>query len=362
MKRLKVMMLVFGMTALMAGCTPTISQDEAVLGSTETEQAATDDTVEVNNKNSENIEENGNSGEIEAESETTEEAVDTTEETVSSENSEDASDSESESASTEDETAKTEENAEPETELVEGTIQYEMVQIESKSTEIERKSWDDLPQQEMNQLTGEWYELWDAELNSLWNRIIEKVTPEKKEELLEEQRAWIKRKEANIKAAGEEALGGTLQPQLENGTAMRYTRKRCYQLAEILAGELGESFKVPEGVAQSIVDVDPTLDHVFEKFEGQWIFDKDRGAVIGVERSETEGDFAPEGSTWTVWVTGGDVISDLDVIDYTDDSITFFRKNENFDSYYQLRFNMEYNVEMAYGNSLDAMDDVVVAE
>ena len=164
------------------------------------------------------------------------------------------------------------------------------------------------------------------------------------------------------KAAGAEAEGGSLQPQLENGTAMRYTRKRSYELAAILAGELGESFAVPEAVEQSLVDVDPTLDHVFEKFEGQWFFDIDRGAVIGVEISETQGDFAPELSTWTVWVTGGDILSDLDVIDYTDESITFYSNKYGFDSYYMLRFNMEYNVQMAYGRSLDAMDDVTTAK
>ena len=240
------------------------------------------------------------------------------------------------------------------------SIQNEIAEIETKYQEYEDLDWASMPQQPANITTYEMYKLWDDELNSIWSRLVEEVTPEKKEELLADQREWIKKKEASVKAAGEEAEGGTLQPQLENGTACRYTRKRVYYLASELAAARGESFKTPVKVEESFADFDLSLDEVFSKFEGQWIFDVDRGACIGVEKSQ-ESPYAPEGSTWTVWVTGGDIISDLDVIDYTDTTITFYRKNTNFDSYYILRFNLEGNVEMAYGNSLEAMDDVIVS-
>jgi uncharacterized protein YecT (DUF1311 family) len=240
------------------------------------------------------------------------------------------------------------------------SIQNEIAEIETKYQEYEDLDWASMPQQPANITTYEMYKLWDDELNSIWSRLVEEVTPEKKEELLADQREWIKKKEASVKAAGEEAEGGTLQPQLENGTACRYTRKRVYYLASELAAARGESFKTPVKVEESFADFDPSLDDVFSKFEGQWVFDVDRGACIGVEKSQ-ESPYAPEGSTWTVWVTGGDIISDLDVIDYTDTTITFYRKNTNFDSYYILRFNLEGGVEMAYGNSLEAMDDVIVS-
>lgn len=240
------------------------------------------------------------------------------------------------------------------------SIQNEIAEIETKYQEYEDLDWACMPQQPANITTYEMYKLWDDELNSIWSRLVEEVTPEKKEELLADQREWIKKKEASVKAAGEEAEGGTLQPQLENGTACRYTRKRVYYLASVLADTRGESFKIPVKVEESFADFDLSLDEVFSKFEGQWVFDVDRGACIGVEKSQ-ESPYAPEGSTWTVWVTGGDIISDLDVIDYTDTAITFYRKNTNFDSYYILRFNLEGGVEMAYGNSLEAMDDVIVS-
>lgn len=240
------------------------------------------------------------------------------------------------------------------------SIQNEIAEIETKYQEYEDLDWACMPQQPANITTYEMYKLWDDELNSIWSRLVEEVTSEKKEELLADQREWIKKKEASVKAAGEEAEGGTLQPQLENGTACRYTRKRVYYLASVLADTRGESFKIPVKVEESFADFDLSLDEVFSKFEGQWVFDVDRGACIGVEKSQ-ESPYAPEGSTWTVWVTGGDIISDLDVIDYTDTTITFYRKNTNFDSYYILRFNLEGGVEMAYGNSLEAMDDVIVS-
>ena len=372
MKRLKIMMLVCGMAALMAGCTPTGQQNENVIGSTANEETVTEDNNAAKGASSvviqetkkpeskENAGDSADAGGAESTDSTENtEAKDNLEAAVETETTEDVETTE-EAGTTEE--AKTAEAAEEEIVAEEGTVQKEVADIEEKSVEIEKKTWDDLPQLEMNQLTGEWYELWDAELNSLWSRIVEKVTPEKKEELLKDQREWIKRKEANVKKAGMEAEGGSLQPQLENGCAMRYTRKRVYHLAAILAEELGESFTVPAQVEESLVEVDPTLDHVFEKFEGQWFFDLDRGAVIGVERSETQGDFAPEGSTWVVWETGGDIISDLDVIDYTDDTITFCKKGDGYNAYYMLRFNMEYSVELAYGRSLDKMDQVTVSK
>ncbi len=243
---------------------------------------------------------------------------------------------------------------------------YETIQDELAGAEIMHEAfvsmdWAMMGQQDMNYQTGEWYKFWDDELNILWKRIIEEIDPEKKDELVSEQRAWIKRKEAAITAAGKEAEGGSLQPQLENGTAERYTRKRAYQLAEILADIRGEKFQIPVSVAEDLADVDVSLDEVFKKFEGQWITNPENGACIGVERS-SECDYGVEGSTWTVWETRGDTLSDLNVIDFTDTTITFKLPYGSFDAYYQLRFNIAGNVELAYGQSLDSMNEVSVAQ
>ncbi len=73
-----------------------------------------------------------------------------------------------------------------------------------------------------------------------------------------------------------------------------------------------KSFTISSEIQESIDMAAPSLDDVFQKFEGQWIFDEDRVACVGIERTESCA-YGVEGSNWTVWVTGGDIISDLDI-------------------------------------------------
>lgn len=47
------------------------------------------------------------------------------------------------------------------------SIQDEIAKVEVKSCEYENADWSSMGQQEMNQLTAQWYQLWDDELNSL---------------------------------------------------------------------------------------------------------------------------------------------------------------------------------------------------
>lgn len=239
------------------------------------------------------------------------------------------------------------------------TIQDEIAKVEIASCEFENADWDSMGQQEMNRLTAQWYQLWDEELNSLWSRLSDELDAETKEKVLAEQRAWIKRKEANVKGAGATAFGGSLQPQLENSTAEEMTRARAYILAGYLAEVRNESFAIPTEIQEEIDAVDPDLNDIFEKFEGQWIFDEERGACVGIEKTETCA-YGVEGSNWTVWVTGGDVISDLDVYGYTENYIVFKVAHDGYDAFYELFFNMEDSINFAYGPSLLEMDEVIV--
>lgn len=241
------------------------------------------------------------------------------------------------------------------------SIQDEIARVEVKSCEYENADWGSMGQQEMNQLTAQWYQLWDDELNSLWSRLSAELDAETKAKLLDEQRAWIKRKEENVRAAGVAAWGGSLQPQLENSTAQEMTRARAYILAGYLADVRNESFTISPEIQASIDRADPSLDDVFEKFEGQWIFDEARGACVGIERTETC-TLGVEGSKWTVWVTGGDVISDLDVYGYTGNNIIFKVAHDGYDAFYELSFNVANSINFAYGNSLGAMDEILVCD
>ena len=241
------------------------------------------------------------------------------------------------------------------------SIQDEIAKVEDQSCEYENADWGSMGQQEMNQLTAQWYQLWDDELNSLWSRLSDELDAETKAKVLDEQRAWIKRKEENVIGAGAEAFGGSLQPQLENSAAEEMTRARAYILAGYLADVRNESFTIPTEIRESIDMADISLDDVFKKFEGQWIFDEERGACVGIERTETCA-YGVEGSNWTVWVTGGDIISDLDVYGYTGNSVIFKIVHDDYDAFYELSFNLNDSIYFAFGTSLDAMDDVIVCD
>ena len=119
-------------------------------------------------------------------------------------------------------------------------------------------------QQEMNQITGEWYQLWDNELNSLWDRLSNELDADTKAKVLEEQREWIRRKEESVKAAGMEGYGGSLQPQLENSAAEGLTRARVYILAGYLADVRNESFVIDTEIQKSIDESEYSLDDVTE--------------------------------------------------------------------------------------------------
>jgi uncharacterized protein YecT (DUF1311 family)/predicted small lipoprotein YifL len=241
------------------------------------------------------------------------------------------------------------------------SIQDELARIESESADYENADWGSMGQQDMNQLTAEWYKLWDDELNSLWSRLKDTLDDETMTSVLQEQREWLTRKDENIKGAGAAAYGGSLQPQLENSVAEEMTRARAYILAGYLADAKGESFTIASDIQTSIATADPNLDDVFKKFEGQWIFDINRGACVGVERTK-DCTYGVEGSKWTVWITGGDLISDLDVYGYTENSIVFHTSQADFESFYRLSFNVDNALIFEYGHSLDAMDDVIVCE
>jgi len=281
--------------------------------------------------------------------------------TVESINSEATIDAEESFINQQESNMQTVENTEDVNDIKAESIQDEIAKVEVKSCEYENADWGSMGQQEMNQLTAQWYQLWDDELNSLWSRLSDELDAETKAEILDEQRAWIKRKEGNVKVAGAAAFGGSLQPQLENSTAEEMTRARAYILAGYLADVRNEAFTIPSEIQESIDMADPSLNDVFKKFEGQWIFDKERGACVGIERTEMCA-YGVEGSEWTVWVTGGDIISDLDVYGYTENNIIFKIAHDGYDAFYELSFNQADSINFAFGTSLDTMDDVIVCD
>lgn len=106
------------------------------------------------------------------------------------------------------------------------SIKEEIKDIEEKDHELNDKLNNAMTQLDMNMISQEIYELWDNELNSLWNRIKEK------DKLLEEQREWIKEKEKKVKEAGAEYEGGSMKPLVESMEAAKITKERVYILVK----------------------------------------------------------------------------------------------------------------------------------
>lgn len=114
-------------------------------------------------------------------------------------------------------------------------IDVELEEVEKQSAEIDKKLENELlTQQEMNALAADKYKLWDDELNSIWNLLKYTLLEDKMEPIRKEEREWIKRKEKEVKAAGDENGGGSLGPFLESITGAEMTRDRVYELAKIV--------------------------------------------------------------------------------------------------------------------------------
>lgn len=241
-------------------------------------------------------------------------------------------------------------------------IQCEIEKVEEKSKAYEDKFQNEsMTQTDMNLYSKEWYMLWDDELNLLWDRISEEADSDTKQKLLDEQREWIKRKENNVVESGKLAEGGSLQPQLENGTAEEMTRARSYVLAQELAKIRGEEFVISDDVQKEIADADPSLFDVFKKFEGKWLFNPETGAYIGVQ-PKPECPFGDDDANWVVWLSVGDVFTDANVISYTLDSINFKIPYDDFDAYYRIEYNFEGSFMLSYGLTEEMTDDIIICD
>lgn len=109
-------------------------------------------------------------------------------------------------------------------------------EAEQEAALLEKKLAEDasLTQADMNELSNEIYMVWDDLLNELWGILKERLEPDDMEKLLQEQRAWITEKEAEVKAAGEEYGGGSMAVLAANQKAAELTQARVSVLAEYL--------------------------------------------------------------------------------------------------------------------------------
>ena len=118
----------------------------------------------------------------------------------------------------------------------------------------------DQTQVEMNMASFYFFQVWDAELNNLWNRFSETVDAQTKERVLADQRNWNAMKEdAALAALGPQDEGGSIYPLLHNSYMEESTKARCYFLAKEIAAAKGDSFTMPsKPVTGSYIDSEGT--------------------------------------------------------------------------------------------------------
>ena len=226
----------------------------------------------------------------------------------------------------------------------ENTVMAEIEGVEAKALELQEKISEAFTQMEMNELADEEFEIWDAELNSIWSQLKETLDEKSMNAILDEQRAWIVRKENSQLAFSYEAFGGSMAPLMysEKGSAM--TRKRVYDLGKILAEAKGEDFVISSEVTESFKWVDPTIDEVFSFFEG--------------DHSDYGFEVKKEGSTWKVTAQNGITLTDADITIYSA-GIIFFEKDNVI---YQLSEGWERDSYMLYyGTDMNELHDIMEA-
>lgn len=111
-------------------------------------------------------------------------------------------------------------------------IAMEISFAEERSTELEAKLQEDISQLDMNETGKELYKTWDDTLNIVWKLLEAELDDASMEALRADEREWIDFKEAEVKIAGLEYEGGSMQELTELMRAAELTKDRVYELAE----------------------------------------------------------------------------------------------------------------------------------
>lgn len=114
------------------------------------------------------------------------------------------------------------------TRLIESEAQYAALQDKLMNDSF-------LTQADMNELAGQQYTLWDNLLNELWAELTHTLPENQMQQLLQEERAWIRWKEHSVALAANYYDGGSLSILAANSRAAKLTQNRVYELAGILS-------------------------------------------------------------------------------------------------------------------------------
>lgn len=103
-----------------------------------------------------------------------------------------------------------------------------------KSAETDTSTWSYL------NLADYELKLWDDLLNRIYQDIIEHMDETEAEELRKEEKAWIKKRDADAKKVSSRYSGGTLEGLEHTASLAKSTKERAYELLEEVSGESGE--------------------------------------------------------------------------------------------------------------------------
>lgn len=119
------------------------------------------------------------------------------------------------------------------------SIQNRLTYMEEQSDALERDIQENasLTQADLNVKSQELYDMWDSMLNEVWETLKQTQDAETMEKLNVQEREWIAWKERQIREAGEEFEGGSLQPMVCAQKAAELTRERVYELIAVLDPE-----------------------------------------------------------------------------------------------------------------------------
>ncbi|WP_027965049.1 lysozyme inhibitor LprI family protein [Halalkalibacillus halophilus] len=158
---------------------------------------------------------------------------DSGQEETESEHKDDSTSSTNSDSGSSEETSNSESKEENTSDQSQGNFKEEYLEkLEETKNKTENLEATDSSTYALKKVENDRWELWDELLNEIYGVLTEELTSEEMEQLREEQRDWIEKRDERALEASLEYEGGT-QEQLEYVSVLaNVTEERCYELVE----------------------------------------------------------------------------------------------------------------------------------
>ena len=108
-----------------------------------------------------------------------------------------------------------------------------LAELDKLTRETEETGDEDIPWIEVRKQAVEKYDLWDDKLNEIYGVLKQQLSSTEIEAVKQEERQWIKDRDAAVKQVEIEEGPGTLAPYAMTMTKLDMTRDRCYELVNL---------------------------------------------------------------------------------------------------------------------------------